>query len=242
MRYYAGLIRATPLEEIRDGLLGGIGSACAALPVGVVGAIVPWNFPAVARRSSSSPPRWRRAARSSSSRRPETVLDALLLAEAVAEAGLPPGVLNIVPGGREIGAYLVDHPGIDKVAFTGSTDGRPRDRARPAGGCCARSRLELGGKSAAIILDDADLDLRACEQFFAATLLNNGQTCFLGTRVLAPASRYDEIVDDRERPASAALNVGDALDPSHADRADGLGATPRTASRATSRRARRGRG
>ena len=110
---------------------------------------------------------------------PETVLDAFLLAEAAPQAGMPPGVLNIVPGGRETGAYLVPHPEVDKVSFTGSTAA-----GRQIGEVCGRLlrpvTLELGGKSAAIILDDADLDLPAHR---AATrrraVRNNGQTCFL---------------------------------------------------------------
>ena len=207
-RYYAGLIRATPLEEIRDGLLGGR-IRVRRLPVGVIGAIVPWNFPQ-SLAAFKLAPALAMGCTVVLKPSPETVLDAQLLAEAVAEAGLPPGVLNIVPGGREIGAYLVDHPGIDKVAFTGSTTAG-RAIAEACGRRLRPVTLELGGKSAAIILDDADLT-QSFEQFFAATLLNNGQTCFLGTRVLAPASRYDEIVETVSAFVGA-LNVGDALDP-----------------------------
>jgi aldehyde dehydrogenase (NAD+) len=142
---------------------------------------------------------------------PETVLDAFVFAEAVAEAGIPAGVVNIVPGGREVGAYLVAHPGVDKISFTGSTAA-----GRSIGEVCGRLlrpvTLELGGKSAAIVLDDADLDLQTvAEKLFTATLLNNGQTCFLGTRVLAPRSRYSEIVD-LFTDFVGALKVGDALD------------------------------
>lgn len=143
---------------------------------------------------------------------PETVLDAFLLAEAVVEAGIPAGVINIVPGGREIGAYLVSHPGVDKIAFTGST-AAGRSIAETCGRLLRPVTLELGGKSAAIVLDDAELELeKIAEQLFTATLLNNGQTCFLGTRVLAPRARYGEIVD-LFTGFAAALRVGDALDP-----------------------------
>ncbi len=141
---------------------------------------------------------------------PETVLDSYLLAEAIAESDIPAGVINIVPGGREVGAYLVEHPGVDKVAFTGSTAA-----GRAIGEACGRLirpvTLELGGKSAAIVLDDADLP-SLLSQFFTATLMNNGQTCYLGTRVLAPQARYRETVDLLTDFARA-LNVGDALDP-----------------------------
>jgi acyl-CoA reductase-like NAD-dependent aldehyde dehydrogenase len=117
-----------------------------------------------------------------------------------------------VPGGREVGAYLVSHPGVNKISFTGSTAA-----GRAIGEVCGRLlrpvTLELGGKSAAIILDDAELDLTKIGQdLFQATMLNQGQTCFLGTRVLAPASRYDEVVDTFAALASS-LTVGDALDP-----------------------------
>jgi acyl-CoA reductase-like NAD-dependent aldehyde dehydrogenase len=142
---------------------------------------------------------------------PETVLDALLMAEAAIEAELPPGVLNVVPGGREVGAYLVAHPDVDKVSFTGST-GAGRAIAETCGRLLRPVTLELGGKSAAVVLDDADLST-TIESFFAATLLNSGQICWLGTRVLAPRSRYDEVVDTVTGLA-ASLAIGDPLEAS----------------------------
>jgi aldehyde dehydrogenase (NAD+) len=158
------------------------------------------------------------------------VLDAFLLAEAIEAAGLPGGVINIVPGGRELGAYLVEHRDVDKVAFTGST-AAGRRVAEACGRLLRPVTLELGGKSAAIILEDADLDLgKIGNDLFAATLVNNGQTCYLGTRVLAPRSRYTEVVDTLAAFASS-LAVGDALDPTtqigpmasqrHRDRVEG---------------------
>jgi aldehyde dehydrogenase (NAD+) len=119
-------------------------------------------------------------------------------------------VVSIVQGGREAGAHLVAHPGVDKVAFTGST-AAGRQIAETCGRLLRPVTLELGGKSAAIVLDDADLGADL-ENLFEATLLNNGQTCYLGTRVLAPASRYDEVVDTLTGFV-AGLTVGDALDP-----------------------------
>jgi aldehyde dehydrogenase (NAD+) len=158
------------------------------------------------------------------------VLDAMLMAEAIEASDLPPGVFNIVPGGREIGAYLVSHPDVDKVAFTGST-AAGRQIAETCGRLLRPVTLELGGKSAAIVLDDADLDLATIgQELFGATLANNGQTCYLGTRILAPRSRYGEVVDTMAAFAQS-LTVGDALDPAtqigpmasqtHRDRVEG---------------------
>jgi aldehyde dehydrogenase (NAD+) len=133
----------------------------------------------------------------------------LVFAEAAAEAGLPPGVLNIVAGGVEAGAHLVAHAGIDKVAFTGSTAA-----GRAIGEICGRlmrpATLELGGKSAAIILDDADLDA-TIRGLRSASFVNNGQTCHLSSRILAPRSRYDEVVEAMAALAES-LVVGDPLD------------------------------
>ncbi len=207
-RYYAGLIRQAVLAEDRQGLLGGTIHVLHK-PVGVVGAIVPWNFPQVLTMFKLAP-LLAAGCTVVVKPSPETVLDSLVLAEAIVEAELPPGVVSIVPGGRELGAYLVEHPGVDKVAFTGST-AAGRTIARRCGELLRPVTLELGGKSAAIILDDADLS-QSAEALFAATLLNNGQTCYLGTRVLAPRARYDEALEILGGLASA-LQVGDSLDP-----------------------------
>jgi acyl-CoA reductase-like NAD-dependent aldehyde dehydrogenase len=208
-RYYAGLIRQTALEEDRAGMLGGTIHVLRK-PVGVVGAIVPWNYPQSLAMFKLAP---LLAAGCTVVLKPspETVLDSLLLAEAILEAGLPPGVVNIVPADRDVGAYLVEHPGVDKIAFTGSS-ASGRSIARRCGELLRPVTLELGGKSAAIVLDDADLS-GATEALFAATLLNNGQTCAIGTRVLAPRSRYDEVLEVFAGLADA-LVVGDSLDPS----------------------------
>jgi aldehyde dehydrogenase (NAD+) len=207
LRYYAGLVRATPMTELRDGLLGGQISVERS-PIGVVGAIVPWNYPETLLAFKLAPglaagccfvikPS------------PETVLGSFVLSECVAEAGIPGGVVNFVPGGREIGAYLVQHPRVDKVAFTGST-AAGRSIAEVCGRLLRPVTLELGGKSAAIFLDDAEL-ANAAEALVMATLLNNGQTCVLSTRILAPRTRYDEIVGTFGAIADG-LKVGPALD------------------------------
>jgi aldehyde dehydrogenase (NAD+) len=228
LRYIAGLLDGASFEEERPGFLGGT-NIVRREPIGVVGAIVPWNYPQTLAAFKYAPAL---AAGCTIVMKPspETVLDAFLLAEAVAAAGIPAGVVSIVPGGRELGAYLVEHRDVDKVAFTGST-AAGRRVAEACGRLLRPVTLELGGKSAAIVLDDADLDLaKIGNDLFAATLINNGQTCYLGTRVLAPRSRYDEVVDTLAAFASS-LTVGDALDPAtqigpmasqtHRDRVEG---------------------
>ena len=228
LRYLAGLLDGALFEEEQPGFLGGT-NIVRREPIGVVGAIVPWNYPQTLAAFKYAPAL---AAGCTIVMKPspETVLDAFLLAEAVAAAGIPEGVVNIVPGGRELGAYLVAHRDVDKVAFTGST-AAGRRVAETCGRLLRPVTLELGGKSAAIVLEDADLDLaKIGNDLFAATLVNNGQTCYLGTRVLAPRSRYDEVVDTIAAFASS-LTVGDALDPAtqigpmasqtHRDRVEG---------------------
>jgi acyl-CoA reductase-like NAD-dependent aldehyde dehydrogenase len=210
LRYYAGVIREANYEETRPGLMGG-STLVRHAPIGVVGAIVPWNFPQ-SLAAFKYAPALAAGCTLVIKPSPETVLDSVLLAEAASAAGIPPGVINFVPGGREVGAHLVSHPKVDKISFTGST-AAGRSIAETCGRLLRPVTLELGGKSAAIVLDDADLNLEAVGQkLFQATLLNQGQTCFLGTRVLAPASRYDEVVDTFAALASS-LTVGDALDP-----------------------------
>ena len=207
LRYYGQMVAATPQEEIRPGMLGGA-SLIRKDPIGVVAAIVPWNVPQAITFLKLAPAL---AAGCTVVLKPapETVLDAFLMAEAAYAAGLPAGVLNVVPAGREVGAHLVAHPGVDKVSFTGST-AAGRAIAETCGRLLRPVTLELGGKSAAIVLDDADL-MANIEKFFAATMLNNGQICWLGTRVLAPASRYKEVVDTVTGLVSS-LTIGDPMD------------------------------
>jgi aldehyde dehydrogenase (NAD+) len=210
LRYTVGLLAGAPVEEEAQRFLGG-DLIIRHEPVGVVAGIVPWNYPQTLA-SFKYAPALAAGCTIVLKPSPETVLDSYVFAEAVLAAGLPPGVISIVPGGRELGAYLVQHPGVDKIAFTGST-AAGRQIAEVCGRLLRPVSLELGGKSAAIILDDADLDLAKIGQdLFAATLVNNGQTCYAGTRILAPRSRYDEVVDTIAAFASS-LPVGDALDP-----------------------------
>jgi acyl-CoA reductase-like NAD-dependent aldehyde dehydrogenase len=141
---------------------------------------------------------------------PETPLDALVLAEMVDELGLPPGVVSVLPGGGDVGQALVDHPGVDKVAFTGST-AVGRQIAAACGSALKRVSLELGGKSAAIVLDDAD-PAAVAEGVKTAGLMNSGQACVAQTRVLVPAARQDEFVEAMAAMVEE-LAVGDPNDP-----------------------------
>jgi aldehyde dehydrogenase (NAD+) len=210
LRYMASLLASAPVEEETSRFLGG-DLIIRHEPIGVIAGIVPWNYPQTLASFKYAPAL---AAGNTIVLKPspETVLDAYVFAEAVIAADLPPGVVNIVPGGRDLGAYLVQHPDIDKVAFTGST-AAGRAIAEVCGRLLCPVSLELGGKSAAIICDDADLDLAKIGQgLFSATLINSGQTCYASTRILAPRSRYAEVVDTFAAFASS-LPVGDALDP-----------------------------
>jgi acyl-CoA reductase-like NAD-dependent aldehyde dehydrogenase len=210
LRYVTSLLASSPVEEEASRFLGG-DLVIRHEPIGVIAGIVPWNYPQTLSSFKYAPAL---AAGNTIVLKPspETVLDSYVFAEAVLAAGLPPGVVNIVPGGRDLGAYLVQHRDVDKVAFTGST-AAGRQIAEACGRLLRPVSLELGGKSAAIILDDADLDLgKIGQDLFAATLVNNGQTCYAGTRILAPRSRYADVVDTFAAFASS-LPVGDALDP-----------------------------
>ncbi|MGJ6124164.1 aldehyde dehydrogenase [Mycolicibacterium sp. Y3] len=206
LRYYADLIAAGGDEEIRPALIGH--TIVRREAVGVVAAITPWNYPQ-ALAAMKLAPGLAAGCTMVLKAAPETALDALVFAEAAAEAGLPAGVLNVVAGGPAAGAHLVAHPGVDKVAFTGST-GAGRTIAEMCGRLLRPVTLELGGKSAAIILDDADL-AATVKGLKNASFVNNGQTCHLSSRILAPRSRYAEVVDAVAALADG-LTVGDPLD------------------------------
>ena len=178
-------------------------------PVGVVAAVVPWNMPQFLTVGKVVP-----ALLAGCSvvlkPAPESVLDAQLLAELVAAADFPPGVLNVLPGGREVGELLVGHAGVDKVSFTGSTAaGRQVALACAAG--LKQVSLELGGKSAAIVLDDAD-PATVATGIQMASLANSGQVCNALTRILVPQRRNHEFVDALAT-AMESMTVGDPADP-----------------------------
>jgi aldehyde dehydrogenase (NAD+) len=207
LRRNADLVENFPLEVPRPSMRGA--TIVRREPVGVVAAITPWNFP-LGLALSKLAPALAAGCTVVLKPSPETALDSYLLADAAIEAGLPAGVLNIVLADRETSAYLVRHPGVDKVAFTGST-AAGRAIAAECGRLIRRCTLELGGKSASIVLDDADLDTFVAG-LDGASFMNNGQTCTLQSRILAPRSRYDEIVEAVAGFASG-LVVGDPLDP-----------------------------
>jgi acyl-CoA reductase-like NAD-dependent aldehyde dehydrogenase len=175
----------------------------------VVAAVVPWNVPQFVAAAKLAP-----ALLAGCSvilkPSPETPLDAYLLAEIATEAGLPEGVLSILPADREVSEYVVGHPGVDKVSFTGSVAAGKRVM-EVASRNLTRVTLELGGKSAAVILPDADLEA-AVAGIVPNAWMNNGQACVAQTRILAPRSHYDELAD-RFAAAANALVVGDPLDP-----------------------------
>jgi aldehyde dehydrogenase (NAD+) len=177
-------------------------------PVGVVGQIVPWNFPLLMAAWKLAPAL---AAGNTSVLKPAetTPLSALLLAEVIQEADLPPGVVNIVPGGPAAGAHLAGHPGVDKIAFTGSTSVGKEIQRRLAG-TGRRLTLELGGKAANIVFEDAALD-QAVEGIVNGIWFNQGHVCCAGSRLLVQESVAEE-VDERLRTRLATLRVGDPLD------------------------------
>ncbi|HWK00624.1 MAG TPA: aldehyde dehydrogenase family protein [Xanthobacteraceae bacterium] len=182
-------------------------------PVGVVGAIVPWNFPLMIGMWKIAPAL---ACGCTMVMKPAeiTPLSALRIGELALEAGLPSGVLNIVPGpGRTVGQRLVEHPDVDKVTFTGSPS-VGRGILKGAAGNFKRVTLELGGKSANIIFDDADLDA-AVKAAAAGIFFNTGQVCSAGSRVLAQASVYDEVVE-RLAARAKGMRIGSPADKSTA--------------------------
>ncbi|MEU4098991.1 aldehyde dehydrogenase [Streptomyces sp. NPDC026673] len=178
-------------------------------PIGVVAAVIPWNSPFSAATAKLTP-----ALLAGNTVvlkvSPENSLSMMLLADLFHEAGLPEGVLSILPADRETSEHLVSHPDVDKIAFTGSTRAGRRI-ASIAGEQLKRVSLELGGKSAAVILDDADLSA-VTQGLRFGSLANNGEACILQTRILAPRSRYEEVVAALKEMVES-LKVGDPSEP-----------------------------
>ena len=179
-------------------------------PVGVVGQIIPWNFPLLMLAWKVAPAL---AAGNTVVLKPAeyTPLSALLFAEVAAETGLPPGVLNIVTGDGATGAALVRHAGIDKIAFTGSTE-VGREIRRATAGTGKQLSLELGGKSPFVVFDSADLDA-AVEGIVDGVWLNQGQVCCAGSRLLVQENVEDEMLA-RLRARMESIRVGHPLDKS----------------------------
>ncbi|HEY8424527.1 MAG TPA: aldehyde dehydrogenase family protein [Limnochordales bacterium] len=210
--YFAGLVPTTGGRTLPFSLPGPQGQYLLLTlkePVGVAGLITPWNFPLLM-------PTWKVAAALAAGcsavlkPAPETPLTALALAEICAEAGVPPGVLNVVPGGDETGAALVAHPGVAKIAFTGETATGAKILAAAAPDI-KRVTLELGGKSPNIVFDDVPLEEAVSGALFGV-YLNSGQVCQAGTRVLVQETIYERFVEalaERVRQ----LKVGPGRDP-----------------------------
>ncbi|MCV7380481.1 aldehyde dehydrogenase [Mycobacterium alsense] len=198
--------RKFPWAERRQGVLGEVHLRRA--PVGVVAAIVPWNVPQFLIMPKLIPALIAGCAVIVKPA-PETPLDALWLAEMIEQLDLPEGVVSVLPGGTDVGEALVRHRGVDKVAFTGSS-AVGRRIAALCGEQLKRFSLELGGKSAAIVLDDADID-KTVAGLKTAGLMNNGQACVAQTRILVSERRHDEVVDALAA-MMAGLTVGDPAD------------------------------
>jgi aldehyde dehydrogenase (NAD+) len=177
-------------------------------PIGVAGQVIPWNFPLLMLAWKIAPAL---AGGNTVVLKPAetTPLTALAFAEVCQQADLPPGVVNIVTGGGETGRLLVEHPGIDKVAFTGSTE-VGRAIAKSVAGTTKRLTLELGGKAANIIFDDAPVD-QAVEGIVNGIFFNQGHVCCAGSRLLVQESIVDDVLA-RLRDRMAQLRVGDPLD------------------------------
>ncbi len=203
---YLEIAENFPFREVRRARTGT--ALVTREPVGVVAAIVPWNgpLPICVQKAVPAllagctvvlkPP-------------PQTALTSFLFAELVERAGFPPGVVNVVPADRDASEALVTHPEVDKVTFTGSTAAGRRIAAL-CGHDLRRVSLELGGKSAAIVLDDADLD-QAAETLRLGSFRNSGQVCSLKTRVLVPQRLQDELVT-RLQTLVRSMPVGDPHD------------------------------
>jgi acyl-CoA reductase-like NAD-dependent aldehyde dehydrogenase len=207
-RYYAGWV--TKLEGETIPVPGRVLNYTLREPVGVVGAIIPWNFPLLMAAYKVAPAL---ACANTVLLKPaeQTPLTALELAALAAEVGIPPGVLNVLPGrGETAGAAIVRHPDVDKIAFTGSTP-VGRQIMRTAADTLKKVSLELGGKSPNVVFADADLDA-AARGSFSAIFYNSGQCCTAGSRLLVHESVHDELL---ERIAARASKMvpGDPLDP-----------------------------
>ena len=179
-----------------------------ARPVGVAGQVIPWNFPLLMAAWKLAPAL---AAGNTCVLKPAetTPLTALLLAEVCQQAELPPGVVNIITGAGDTGAALVAHPGVDKIAFTGSTE-VGKQILRSAAGSGKKLTMELGGKAANVVFEDAPLE-GAVEGIVNGIFFNQGHVCCAGSRLLVQESVADMLLD-RLRRRLAALRLGDPLD------------------------------
>jgi aldehyde dehydrogenase (NAD+) len=205
--YFVSLTRAFPFREVRQGAVAP--ALVVREPAGVIGAVVPFNGPIMSAAAKIAPA-LAAGCTIVFKPAPETPLDAFVLAEAAEAAGVPPGVVNILPGDAAVGEAIVTHPGIDRVVFTGSTRaGRAISQA--CAGTFKRLTLELGGKAAAVLLSDAPVEA-SIASILPMSYFNSGQACIALSRILAPRARYDEIVEAVVE-ATRAMTVGDPRDP-----------------------------
>ncbi|TIP23567.1 MAG: aldehyde dehydrogenase family protein [Mesorhizobium sp.] len=210
LRYYAGMATSLHGETIENSLPGEIVSFTRKEPVGVVGAIIPWNAPTAASIWKIGPAL---ATGCTVVLKPseEAPLTPLLVADLMNEAGVPPGVVNIVTGtGAEAGAALAEHMGVDKIVFTGST-ATGQSIVRASAGNLKRVSLELGGKSPVIVCADADLD-KAVPVAAMSVFANSGQICIAGSRLFVERVIHDEFVE-RLAAYAKSLRIGDGIDP-----------------------------
>lgn len=204
-KQYADMADTFEFEERHTPMWGGSVGLLVREPVGVVGAIIPWNAPPVLIAYKLAPALLAGCTVVLKAS-PETPASALIVAQLAEQIGLPPGVLNVVTADRAVSEHLVLHPEIDKITFTGSSEAG-RKIAAICGERIARCTLELGGKSAALVLDDYDID-RFADSLAEAAPFNTGQVCCSITRVVVSRSRHDLLVDalaDRFRK----VKVGD---------------------------------
>ena len=206
--YYAGLAQTYPFEESARPTAGGEFGLIVREPVGVVGAIIPWNAP-LSLISYKIAPALLAGCTVVLKSSPEAPGEGYVVAEAAEAVGLPPGVLNVVTADREVSELLVRDPRLDKITFTGST-AAGRRIASICGERIARCTLELGGKSAAIILDDMDLGV-AARTLSTAECLLSGQVCSSLTRIVVPRSRHDALLEALAGTFSQ-VRVGDPFD------------------------------
>lgn len=207
-RYFAGLSGWLDGDDVRPFPAGGAESVVDKDPIGVCGLIAPWNFPINLVVIKLAPALLAGCPVVIKPASP-TPLSLRFIIDAVHAAGVPAGVVNLLTGPGRFGDAIVRHPGVDKIAFTGSTP-VGRKIAAACGELLRPVTLELGGKSSAIVLPDADLDAMS-RVLIRSCMRNTGQTCYISTRILAPASRYEEVVDRVARTIADAAQ-GDPLD------------------------------
>jgi aldehyde dehydrogenase (NAD+) len=207
--YYAGLAETFPFLERHQPTAGGTAGFLVREPVGVVGAIIPWNGP-IGLIAAKAAPALLAGCTVILKASPEAPGEAYVMAQIAEEIGLPPGVINVVTADREVSELLVRDPRVDKISFTGST-AAGRRIASICGERIARVTLELGGKSAAVVLDDFDVE-EAAKAITGPACLMSGQVCSSLTRIVVNRSRHDDLVEALSASFSR-VRVGDPFEP-----------------------------